>query len=98
MAYIALANLRENGYTKNFNVFNVFLCDQLLDGEMFNTLREARIAIGSCWRHYDVVSPTLSCVLLSDDARGRRARRARVTDCSPHINWPPRPLWYRDQH
>jgi hypothetical protein len=82
---------------RSFNVFNVVLCDELLDGEMFNTLREARIAIGSCWRDYDV-SPTLSCVLLSDDARGRRARRARVAGCPPHISiGRRRPLWYRDQ-
>ena len=45
-AYITLGSPWENGYVESFNAR---LRDELLDGEIFYTLREAQIVIES-WR------------------------------------------------
>jgi putative transposase len=44
----------ENGYVESFNAR---LRDELLDGEIFYTLREAQITIESWRRHYNAVWP-----------------------------------------
>src|ERR1043166_1037250 len=47
----------ENGFIKSFNAR---LRDELLDGEIFYTLREAQIVIESWRRHYNAVRPHAS--------------------------------------
>ena len=47
----------ENGYIESFNAR---LRDELLDGEIFYSLREARIVIESWRRHYNTIRPHAS--------------------------------------
>jgi transposase InsO family protein len=56
-AYIAPGSPWENGYVESFNAR---LRDELLDGEIFYTLREAKIVIESWRRHYNAVRPHAS--------------------------------------
>ena len=56
-AYIAPGSPWENGYIESFNAR---LRDELLDGEIFYTLREAQIVIESWRRHYNAVRPHAS--------------------------------------
>jgi putative transposase len=56
-AYIAPGSPWENGYIESFNAR---LRDELLDGEIFYTLREAQIIIESWRRHYNGVRPHAS--------------------------------------
>jgi putative transposase len=56
-AYIAPGSPWENGYVESFNAR---LRDELLDGEVFYTLREAQIVIESWRRHYNAVRPHAS--------------------------------------
>ena len=56
-AYIAPGSPWENGYIESFNAR---LRDELLDGEVFYTLREAEIVIESWRRHYNAVRPHAS--------------------------------------
>lgn len=44
----------ENGYVESFNGK---LRDELLNGEVFNTLREAQVLIEEWRRHYNLVRP-----------------------------------------
>mgnify|MGYP001203952924 CR=1 FL=1 len=53
-AYIEPGSPWENGYVENFNVR---LRDELLNGEIFYSLREAQIVIESWRRHYNAVRP-----------------------------------------
>jgi len=53
-AYIAPGSPWENGYVESFNAR---LRDELLNGELFYTLTEARIIIESWRRHYNSVRP-----------------------------------------
>jgi putative transposase len=53
-AYIAPGSPWENGYAESFNAR---LRDELLDGEVSYTLREAEVAIESWRRHNDGVRP-----------------------------------------
>src|SRR5829696_6742795 len=53
-AYIAPGSPWENGYVESFNAR---LRDELLDGEIFYTLQEARVVIESWRRHYNTVRP-----------------------------------------
>ena len=53
-AYITPGNPWENGYIESFNAR---LRDELLDGEIFFSLEEARIVIESWRRHYNAVRP-----------------------------------------
>ena len=53
-AYIAPGSPWENGYVESFNAR---LRDELLDGEIFYSLREAQIVIESWRRHYNTVRP-----------------------------------------
>ncbi len=53
-AYIAPGSPWENGYVESFNAR---LRGELLDGEIFYTLREAEVVIESWRRHYNTVRP-----------------------------------------
>ena len=53
-AYIAPGSPWENGYVESFNAR---LRDELLDGELFYSLREAQIIIESWQRHYNTIRP-----------------------------------------
>jgi hypothetical protein len=53
-AYIAPGSPWENGYVESFNAR---LRDELLNGEIFYTLKEAQIVIESWRRHYNAVRP-----------------------------------------
>ena len=53
-AYIAPGSPWENGYVESFNAR---LRDELLNGEIFYSLREAQIIIESWRRHYNAVRP-----------------------------------------
>lgn len=65
----------ENGYIESFNAR---LCDELLNGALFFTLREARIVIESWRRQYNAVRPHSSL--------GYRAPAPEVAICPapPH--------------
>src|SRR4051812_43506389 len=56
-AYITLGSPWENGYVESFNAR---LRDELLDGEIFYTLREAQIVIESWRRHSNTIRPHAS--------------------------------------
>jgi putative transposase len=56
-AYIAPGSPWENGYVESFNAR---LRDKLLNGEIFYSLREAKIVIESWRRHYNTVRPHAS--------------------------------------
>ena len=56
-AYIAPGSPWENGYIESFNAR---LRDELLDGEIFYSLKEAKIVIESWRRHYNAVRPHAS--------------------------------------
>ena len=56
-AYIAPGSPWENGYVESFNAR---FRDELLNGEIFYSLREAEIIIESWRRHYNAVSPHAS--------------------------------------
>src|ERR671910_285222 len=56
-AYIAPGSPWENGYVESFNAR---LRDELLNGEIFYSLREARVVIESWRRHYNAVRPHAS--------------------------------------
>ena len=56
-AYIAPGSPWENGYVESFNAR---LRDELLNGEIFYSLREAEIVIESWRRHYNTVRPHAS--------------------------------------
>jgi putative transposase len=51
-AYIEPGNPLENGYCESFNGK---LHDELLNGEIFHSLNEAKIVIEACGRQYDTV-------------------------------------------
>jgi transposase InsO family protein len=53
-AYIAPGSPWENGFIESFNVR---IRDELLDGEIFYSLKEAKIAIESWRRHYNTLRP-----------------------------------------
>jgi putative transposase len=56
-AYIERGSPWENGYVESFNAR---LRDELLDGEIFYTLQEARVVIESWRRHYNTKRPHAS--------------------------------------
>jgi transposase InsO family protein len=73
----------ENGYVESFNGK---LRDELLDGELFYTLREAQVLIEAWRRHYNAIRP--------HSRLGWRppAPEVRITGPGP---WPPRPVAIR---
>src|SRR5262249_48984049 len=56
-AYIERGSPWENGYIESFNAR---LRDELLNGEIFYTVREAQIVIESWRRHYNTIRPHAS--------------------------------------
>lgn len=56
-AYIAPGSPWENGYVESFNAR---LRDELLDGEIFYSLREAQVIIEGWRQHYNTVRPHAS--------------------------------------
>ena len=56
-AYIAPGSPWENGFIESFNAR---LRDELLDGEIFHSLREAEVVIEGWRRHYNTVRPHAS--------------------------------------
>ena len=70
-AYIAPGSPWENGFIESFNAR---LRDELLDGEIFYSLREAQVVIESWRRHYN------RCARTPRSATGRRPRRC---SCPP---------------
>ena len=52
--YVTPGSAWENGYVESFNAR---LRDELLDGEILYTLREARTVIESWRRHYNAIRP-----------------------------------------
>ena len=56
-AYIEPDSPWENGYVESFNAR---LRDELLNGEIFYSLREAQIVIESWRRHYNAIRPHAS--------------------------------------
>jgi transposase InsO family protein len=72
-AYIAPGSPWENGFVESFNAR---LRDELLDGEIFYSLREAQVVIEGWRRHYNTVRPHASL--------GYRApARPRRCSCPP---------------
>ena len=53
-AYIAPGSPRENGFVESFNAR---LRDELLNGEIFYSLAEARVIIETWRRHFNTVRP-----------------------------------------
>ena len=53
-AYIAPGSPWENGYVESFNAR---LRDELLDGEIFYSLKEAQIIVESWRRHFNAIRP-----------------------------------------
>jgi hypothetical protein len=53
-AYTAPGSPCESGFIESFNAR---LRDELLDGEMFYTLAEAKIVVERWWRHFNTVCP-----------------------------------------
>jgi putative transposase len=62
-AYIEPGSPWENGYIESFNAR---LRDELLNGEIFYSLREARIIIGSWRRHYNHASQHPSVYMIEE--------------------------------
>ncbi len=56
-AFITPGSPWENGYIESFNAR---LRDELLDGEIFYTLKEAQIIVESWRRHYNTIRPHAS--------------------------------------
>ena len=86
-AYIAPGSPWENGFIESFNAR---LRDELLNGEIFYTLKEAQIVVESWRHHYNAVRPHASlgygpsiaqCLTISQ-ARMPRADRARGNELS----------------
>jgi putative transposase len=63
-AYIERGSPWENGYIESFNAR---LRDELLDGEIFYTLREAQIVIESWRRHYKRASQHPSVYVIEEN-------------------------------
>ena len=78
-AYIERGSPWENGYIESFNAR---LRDELLDGEIFYSLREAQIVIESWRRHYNRVRPHAALGYKPPATRGIRARPRRVAGCA----------------
>jgi putative transposase len=63
-AYIERGSPWENGYVESFNAR---LRDELLDGEIFYTLREAQIIIENWRRHYKRASQHPSVYVIEEN-------------------------------
>ena len=78
-AYITPGSPWENGYVESFNAR---LRDELLNSEIFYTLREARVVIESWRRHYNTVRPHASLGLPAAGTGGVRASLHRLAGCA----------------
>jgi putative transposase len=78
-AYIERGSPWENGYIESFNAR---LRDELLDGEIFYSLREARIVIESWRHHYNTIRPARLTWIQATSTRGVRACLRRVAGCA----------------
>ena len=78
-AYIAPGSPWENGYIESFNAR---LRDELLDGEIFYSLKEAQIVIESWRRHYNTVRPHAVPWLSAAGPGSLRASARRVAVCA----------------
>jgi transposase InsO family protein len=82
-AYIERGSPWENGYIESFNAR---LRDELLNGEIFYTLREAQIVIESWRRHYNAIRPHTSLGFRSTRRRASATcSSARRRSSSRHI-------------
>jgi putative transposase len=96
-AYIAPGSPCENGYVESFNAR---LRDELLDGEIFYSLREAEVVIESWRRHYNQVRPHASLgyrapapeVVVPTLARGAAAPPRPASPTTPVVA--PRPVMH----
>ena len=79
-AYIERGSPWENGYIESFNAR---LRDELLNGEIFYTLREAQIVIESWRRHYKHDQAPRLNRIQATSTRGVRARIRRVACATP---------------
>ncbi len=66
---------RENGYIE---AFNGKLRDELLDGEIFYTLRQAQVLIERRRRHYNTERPHSSLGYLTPVEFGQQSRRREL--------------------
>jgi len=73
-AYIERGSPWENGYIESFNAR---LRDELLNGEIFYSLREAQIVIESWRRHYNTIRPHASLGFKPPAPEGRSLASAR---------------------
>jgi hypothetical protein len=78
-AYITPGSPWENGFIESFNAR---LRDELLNGEIFYTLREAQIVIESWRRHYNRVRPACLARVSRSGTRGVRAHPRRMAGCA----------------
>ena len=89
-AYIAPGSPWENGFIESFNAR---LRDELLEGEIFYSLREAQVVIENWRRHYNAVRPHASLgyrapapeVVVPDLARGTAASRGPASPTIPAV-------------
>jgi len=96
-AYIAPGSPWENGFVESFNAR---LRDELLDGEIFYSLREAEVVIEGWRRHYNTVRPHASLgyrapapeVVVPAFAMGTAAPRRPASPASPAVA--PRPVMH----
>ena len=79
----------ENGYIESFNAR---LRDELLNGEIFYTLREAQIVIESWRRHYNTDPPARSRSATGPRTGGVRASARRVAGLR-YVDRLRRPRW-----
>ena len=89
-AYIERGSPWENGFIESFNAR---LRDELLDGEIFYTLREAQIVTESWRRHYNAVRPHASIGYRAPapECSSQRSPHGRL--CNPNQLRQPRPRW-----
>ena len=88
-AYIAPGSPWENGYIESFNAR---IRDELLDGEIFYTLAEARVIVES-WRRF-----TIHCALMDHWATGPQPQRSSFRSPRGRLRYPNllrRPRWRR---
>ena len=78
-AYIERGSPWENGYIESFNAR---LRDELLNGEIFYTLREAQIVIESWRRHYKHDQAPRLNRIQATSTRGVRARIRHPAGCA----------------
>jgi transposase InsO family protein len=81
-AYIERGSPWENGDVESFNAR---LRDELLNGEIFYTLREAQIVIESWRRHLQYDQAACLARLQAPSTRGVPARLRRVAGCATQI-------------